>query len=69
MNRPANPEPLRPVSWYRVPFAWLAVAVFAASLAGCAWIILVSLQYRDEPVAAHPASVLGVPVQPAPTPP
>ncbi|HEX7381583.1 MAG TPA: hypothetical protein VF265_05435 [Nevskiaceae bacterium] len=69
MSRPANPEALSSVPWYRVPFAWLAIAVLVASLAGCAWIIVVSLQYRDEPVAAPQASVLGVPVQPISAPP
>ncbi|HEX5961136.1 MAG TPA: hypothetical protein VFY97_07810 [Rhodanobacteraceae bacterium] len=54
--------------WYRVPVAWLGILVFAASIAGCVWIIVVGAQYRDEalPVSAH--SVLGVPAQPHPAP-
>ena len=54
--------------WYRQPFAWLAVAVFMASLAGCIWIIVVSVQYRDEPLPVPAHSVLGVPAPPRPAP-
>lgn len=54
--------------WYRVPVAWLGVLIFVASLAGCVWIIVVSVQHRDEalPVSVH--SVLGVPAQQRPAP-
>jgi hypothetical protein len=37
-------------------------------MAGCIWIIVVSVQYRDEPVAAPAQAVLGVPVHPHPPP-
>ena len=59
----SNSQPQR-VAWYRVPVVWLGVLVFAASIAGCVWIIAVSVQYRDEalPVPVH--SVLGVPAHP-----
>lgn len=55
--------------WYRVPVAWLGLLVFVASLAGCVWIIVVSTQYRDEPVPAGTHAVMGVPAhaQPAPS--
>lgn len=49
------------VPWYRVPVAWLGIAVFVASIAGCVWIIAVSAQYRDEAVPVPVHSVLGVP--------
>lgn len=54
------------VPWYRVPVVWLGVLVFAASIAGCVWIIVVSASYRDEPVATPAHAVLGVPAHPAP---
>lgn len=61
---PTPNSQLQRVAWYRVPVVWLGIAVFAASIAGCVWIIAVSVQYRDEalPVPAH--SVLGVPAYP-----
>lgn len=56
------------LAWYRVPVAWLGVLIFVASLAGCVWIIVVSVQHRDEalPITTH--SVLGVPAQQHPAP-
>jgi hypothetical protein len=57
-----------PLAWYRVPVVWLGILILAASMAGCIWIIVVSAQYRDEPVAAPAHAVLGVPVHPHPPP-
>jgi hypothetical protein len=54
--------------WYRVPVAWLGVLVFAASMAGCVWIIVASVQYRDEPVSVNTHSVMGVPAHAHPAP-
>lgn len=61
---PAPNSPPERVAWYRVPVVWLGIVLFAASIAGCVWIIMVSVQYRDEalPVPVH--SVLGVPAHP-----
>lgn len=56
-----NSQPGR-VAWYRLPVVWLGVLVFAASLAGCVWIIVVSVQYRDEALPVSPHAVMGVPV-------
>jgi hypothetical protein len=53
--------------WYRVPVVWLGVLVFAASMAGCVWIIVASVQYGDEPVPAGSHSVMGVPAHAHPT--
>jgi len=39
------------VAWYRQPVAWLGIAVLAASLAGCVWLIVLGLRHADEPVA------------------
>lgn len=55
-----------PVAWYRLPVAWLGILVFAASIAGCGWIIAASVQYRDEALPVNPHSVMGVPAHPAP---
>ncbi|MBS0382613.1 MAG: hypothetical protein JSR56_09280 [Proteobacteria bacterium] len=57
-----------PLPWYRTPIAWLGVLIFVASLAGCVWIIVASVQHRDEalPVSTH--SVLGVPAHSPPVP-
>lgn len=65
---PAPNSPPERIAWYRVPVVWLGIVLFAASIAGCVWIIAVSVQYRDEalPVPVH--SVLGVPAHPAAAP-
>jgi hypothetical protein len=66
MATPNNARP--PLAWYRVPVVWLGILILAGSMAGCIWIIVVSVQYRDEPVAAPAQAVLGVPVHPHPPP-
>lgn len=68
MDRMAAPADVQRIRWYRVPVVWLGALVFAASIAGCVWLIVVSVGYRDEPVSASPHAVMGVPVQP-PAPP
>lgn len=56
-------------SWYAQPVVWLGIAIFAASLAGCIWLIVASVRYDDAAVAAGPR-VFGVPTQqPAQSPP
>lgn len=57
-----------PLAWYRVPVVWLGILIFAVSIVGCVWVIAVSTQYRDEPVAAPAHAVLGMPVHQAPAP-
>ncbi|RDI97375.1 hypothetical protein DVT68_16600 [Dyella solisilvae] len=58
INHPAAPVPGSP--WYRQPILWLGVAIFAASLAGCVWMIVLGARYADKPLATqHP--VFGVP--------
>jgi hypothetical protein len=47
--------------WYRQPVVWLGAAIFAASLAGCVWIIVAAARHADPPVHTAPAGVLGVP--------
>lgn len=49
-------------SWYSQPVVWLGIAVFAATLAGCIYLIVVSAEYDD---ASLPSGhrVFGVPTQ------
>ncbi|HET8899020.1 MAG TPA: hypothetical protein VFN09_09650 [Rhodanobacteraceae bacterium] len=47
-------------AWYRQPILWLSVVIFIASMAGCIWMIAVSLRY-DETPTHHSQSLLGVP--------
>ena len=46
--------------WYRQPILWLGIAVFLASMAGCAWIIVASARSADIPLET-PHTVFGVP--------
>jgi hypothetical protein len=48
-------------TWYRQPIAWLAIAVFLALLAGCAWTVAISLRYTDRPTHGAAPTILGVP--------
>jgi hypothetical protein len=65
--KPPSSQRVR-VAWYRVPVVWLGVLVFVASIAGCGWIIVASVKYRDEPLPLPSHSVLGVPAHPHPPP-
>jgi len=47
-------------AWYHQPVLWLGIAIFLASLAGCVWLIVVSVRYADTPLTTSHA-VLGVP--------
>jgi len=49
-------------AWYRQPVLWLGAFVFVASLAGCVWLIVVSVRYADTPLTTGTHAVLGVPV-------
>lgn len=46
--------------WYHQPVLWLGIAVFVASIAGCVWLIVVSVRYADTPLSTSQA-VFGVP--------
>ncbi|WHZ19324.1 MAG: hypothetical protein OJF55_001473 [Rhodanobacteraceae bacterium] len=54
--------------WYRVPVVWLGMLIFVASLAGCVWIIVASVHYRDEALDVPAHSVMGVPAHSRPAP-
>lgn len=36
--------------WYRQPIAWLGVAIFIVSMAGCIHLILFALAHEDPPL-------------------
>ena len=36
--------------WYRQPIAWLGVAIFVVTLAGCIHLILFALAHEDPPL-------------------
>lgn len=53
--------PAQPGSaWYHQPIVWLGILVFAASVAGCIWLIVVGVRYADTPLDTA-NTVLGVP--------
>jgi len=47
--------------WYRQPVAWLGLAIFIASLAGCVWMIVLGARYADPPVATQGEMVFKLP--------
>ena len=50
-----------PSAWYRQPVLWLGVLIFAGSLAGCVWMIVLGANHADTPLdTSH--TVFGVPV-------
>lgn len=50
--------------WYRQPIVWLAAVLFAASLAGCVWLIVMAQRYGD-PALPTDEVVFKVPLAPA----
>ena len=59
-------EPARS-AWYRQPVVWLGALLFAASLAGCAWMIVLGARHADEPIDTGGAEILKMPLaRPAP---
>jgi len=55
-------------AWYRQPVLWLGALIFAASLAGCVWMVVLASRHADAPVETAGASVLKVPLARAPAP-
>lgn len=68
VETPLHSDPLHR-SWYSLPVVWLGIAIFAASLSGCIWLIIISARYDDMRIpTTH--QVFGVPAQqPGPPPP
>ncbi|HWK52930.1 MAG TPA: hypothetical protein VNR18_01055 [Hyphomicrobiales bacterium] len=50
-----------PARWYRQPILWLGVVLFAASLAGCVWLIVVAQRHAD-PAVPTAEAVFNVPL-------
>lgn len=67
METQTRSDPPHRASWYSQPIVWLGITVFAASLAGSIWLMIVGARYDD---ARIPTShqVFGVPAQQAPRP-
>lgn len=62
MTSPAEPLHRRAVgAWYRQPVVWLGVLVFAVSMAGCVWIIMVGQRHADTAIDTG-GQLLGMPV-------
>ena len=55
-----------PAAWHRQPVAWLAAAIFVATLAGCIVTILIALKHADDPVDAGGARVMAIPLATTP---
>jgi hypothetical protein len=55
-------------AWYRQGIVWLAAAIFAASIAGCLWLLVVGQRYVDPPLPQAGPELLKMPVAPAPAP-
>lgn len=55
-------------AWYRQPIVWLCAAVFAFSLAGCVWLIVVSSVDADATLPVDGLKVLKVPLTRPPPP-
>jgi hypothetical protein len=47
--------------WYRLPIAWLGVAMFILSIAGCIGVIVLASRYSDEPLPVGGERLLKVP--------
>lgn len=49
MRSPTRTESAR-TAWYCQPVVWLGALVFAASLAGCVWMIVLGARHADAPL-------------------
>lgn len=57
----------RDTAWYRQSIVWIGAAVFAASIAGCVWLIVVAERYDDPPLPIGGLQILKMPLaQPQP---
>jgi len=54
-------------AWHRQPVLWLGLAIFAASLAGCVWMIVLGARHADVPLPTAGGEIMKVPLaRPAP---
>lgn len=54
--------PIGTQAWWRVPAAWLGIAIFALSLVGCVLMIILAERHADEPLPVAGGEVLHVPI-------
>lgn len=69
MNTRTPPtDQARAGDWYRQPVLWLGLLLFAASLAGCVWMIVLGARHADVPVPTAGGEVFRVPIARPPAP-
>lgn len=61
---PVEATPDTAGAWYRQPVLWLGAVIFAASLAGCIWTIVLGSRHADLPLemAERPHTLLDMPM-------
>lgn len=66
--RPVDPgvRPVRRGAWHRQPLFWLGASILAASLAGCAWMILLASRYPDPALETGGEQILRMPLGASP---
>ncbi|MBV2234280.1 MAG: hypothetical protein KUL75_01930 [Sterolibacterium sp.] len=53
-------------AWYRQPVAWLGLAIFLASVAGCIALMVLGADHaHEQPLATEAGVVFGVPLRAA----
>jgi hypothetical protein len=55
-DRPAH------AGWHRQPLFWLSSLILVASLAGCAWMIVLAMRYPDPALDTGRERILKVPL-------
>ncbi len=55
-------------AWYRQGIVWLGAAVFAASIAGCIWLVVVAQRHADPPLPVAGLQIMKVPLARSPVP-
>lgn len=53
------------VAWHRQTLFWLGASIVAASLAGCAWLIVMAVRHPDPPLDGVGPQILRMPLQAA----
>jgi uncharacterized membrane protein len=51
-----------PAAWHRQPVAWLAAAIFVATLAACIVTIVIALRHGDAPADTDAKQVMAIPL-------
>jgi hypothetical protein len=57
------PAPVdRAAGWHRQPVLWLGLVLFAASIAGCAWMIVLGARHADTPLPIAGGEIMKMPL-------